>query len=138
MHCTARMTEMLTEFSKQLKSTFEKLTAKDKFLMEEIRVLEETKAIELPNFLPKNSFPHNFAEKGYPQLQSSARRVAYNLILKMRERSVDRMEEMIEMEKLADYTCNPEYLSTWNTLMASQPSFMTLITDLSKTPIFSY
>ncbi|PIA36047.1 hypothetical protein AQUCO_03400147v1 [Aquilegia coerulea] len=169
MHCTARLAEMLSEFSKELKSKSDKLTTKDKFLMEEIKVLEETKAIELPNFLPRTAFltilqrkvkgisdcPTEFVQKvwnyieevvvrvvafhseGYPQLQSSARRAAYNLILKMRERSIDRMKEMIEMEKLADYTCNPEYLSTWNSLMASQPSFMTLITDLSKTPIFS-
>ncbi|GAB4835425.1 hypothetical protein Ancab_000332 [Ancistrocladus abbreviatus] len=43
----------------------------------------------------------------YPQLQYSTRRAAHNLIAKMREQSIDGVMEIVEMEKLTDYTCNP-------------------------------
>ena len=42
----------------------------------------------------------------------------------MKERSVNWVMEIVEMEKLTDYTCNPEYLSEWNTLMSQQDAFM--------------
>uniref|UniRef100_A0A2N9F8Q7 Dynamin-type G domain-containing protein n=1 Tax=Fagus sylvatica TaxID=28930 RepID=A0A2N9F8Q7_FAGSY len=106
----------------------------------EIMVLEETKGIWLPNFLPHTAFltvlqrkvngissiPISFAEKvwnyveevvisvimdhsvNYHQLQLSFRRAGQNLIAKMKERSVDWVMEIVEMEKLTDYTCNPE------------------------------
>uniref|UniRef100_A0A2N9GX23 GED domain-containing protein n=1 Tax=Fagus sylvatica TaxID=28930 RepID=A0A2N9GX23_FAGSY len=89
-----------------------------------------------------SSIPINFAEKvwnyvedvvisvimqhsdNYYQLQLSFRRAGHNLIAKMKERSVNWVMEMVEMEKLTDYTCNPEYLSEWNKLMAQEDSFM--------------
>ncbi|GMY37761.1 dynamin-related protein 4C-like [Fagus crenata] len=88
------------------------------------------------------SIPINFAEKvwnyvedvvisvimqhsdNYYQLRLSFRRAGHNLIAKMKERSVNWVMEMVEMEKLTDYTCNPEYLSEWNKLMAQEDSFM--------------
>ncbi|GMY37762.1 dynamin-related protein 4C-like [Fagus crenata] len=89
-----------------------------------------------------SSIPINFAEKvwnyvedvvisvimqhsdNYYQLQLSFRRAGLNLIAKMKERSVNWVMEIVEMEKLTDYTCNPEYLSEWNKLMAQQDSFL--------------
>uniref|UniRef100_A0A2N9IA35 Dynamin stalk domain-containing protein n=1 Tax=Fagus sylvatica TaxID=28930 RepID=A0A2N9IA35_FAGSY len=89
-----------------------------------------------------SSIPINFAEKvwnyvedvvisvimqhsdNYYQLQLSFRRAGHNLIAKMKERSVNWVMEIVEMEKLTDYTCNPEYLSEWNKLMAQEDSFM--------------
>ncbi|KAF9591284.1 hypothetical protein IFM89_003235 [Coptis chinensis] len=38
---------------------------------------------------------------------------------------------MVEMEKLADYTCDPEYMSSWNLLMAQQDNFITAVRKLS-------
>ncbi|KAF8034731.1 hypothetical protein BT93_C0903 [Corymbia citriodora subsp. variegata] len=61
--------------------------------------------------------------KNYPQLQSSARRAASNLINKMKGRTLHRMMKIVEMEKLTDYTCNPEYLLERNKLMAQQDYF---------------
>ncbi|GMN43451.1 hypothetical protein TIFTF001_012648 [Ficus carica] len=53
----------------------------------------------------------------YYQLQLSTRRASHNLIAKMKERSVKWMMGVVEMEKLTDYTCNPEFLSEWNRLI---------------------
>ncbi|XP_010264116.1 PREDICTED: dynamin-related protein 4C [Nelumbo nucifera] len=161
MHCTARLAEKLNEYSEKLKLRSE--VVKDKFLMEEIRVLEEAKGIELPNFLPRTAFltilqrkvkeisdtPVNFVQdvwaytedvvvrvlmhhsEGYPQLQSCTRRAAQNLIAKMKNHSVDRVVEIVEMEKMTDYTCNPDYMSTWHSLMAQQEAFMMQLNNIS-------
>ncbi|KAF8038487.1 hypothetical protein BT93_B1128 [Corymbia citriodora subsp. variegata] len=60
----------------------------------------------------------------YPQLQSSARRAASNLISKMKGKTLNRMTKIVEMEKLNDYTCNPEYLSERNRLTQQQDYFL--------------
>ncbi|KAL6129487.1 hypothetical protein ACLB2K_072837 [Fragaria x ananassa] len=60
----------------------------------------------------------------YCQLQSCIRRASHNLITRMKERSVKWMKEIVEMESLTDYTCNPEYVSEWTRLMGQQDSFM--------------
>ncbi|GMH11401.1 hypothetical protein Nepgr_013242 [Nepenthes gracilis] len=132
MHCTARLAEMLNQYSNDL-------MAKG---VRRVRILEEVKCISLPNFLPRAAFltvlqrkvkgishtPVEFVNKvwsyveavvvsvlmektdSYPHLQCSTRRAANNLIAKMREQSNARILEIIEMEKLADYTCNPDYI----------------------------
>ena len=76
MHCTARLVEMLNQYSDELHTNAESNPPKNS-LMEEIMVLEETKGIWLPNFLPRTAFltvhqrkvngisciPTSFAEK---------------------------------------------------------------------------
>ncbi|KAK3433430.1 hypothetical protein EUGRSUZ_D01329 [Eucalyptus grandis] len=61
--------------------------------------------------------------ENYPQLQSSTRRAASSLIKKMKGKTMNRMMKIIEMEKLTDYTCNPEYLLEQNKLMNRQDYF---------------
>ncbi|XP_043710127.1 dynamin-related protein 4C-like [Telopea speciosissima] len=153
MHCTARISDMLNEYSQEL--DHRSRDSVTKFLMEEIKVLEEANGIQLSNFLPRTAFlailqskikkivyiPVEFVEKvwiyvetlvvrvltfhskSYPQLQSRTRRVAHDLISKTKDQSVDRVMEMVEMEKLTDYTCNPQYMSKWSKL-AHRPFFM--------------
>ncbi|GMH13070.1 hypothetical protein Nepgr_014911 [Nepenthes gracilis] len=65
--------------------------------------------------------------ENYPQLQYPTRRAAHNLIAKMREQSIARVMEIIEMEKLTDYTCDPDYMADWNALMAFQDRFMEIV-----------
>ncbi|RXH76180.1 hypothetical protein DVH24_019068 [Malus domestica] len=123
-----------------------------------INVLEETKRIILPNFLPHNAFitvleleskvngissiPLGFVEKiwsyiedvvvsvlmrhseNYYKLQLSAKRAGQNLMSKMKERSITWMTEIVEMEKVTDHTCNPEYLSEWNRLIGQHDAFV--------------
>ncbi|KAF6171113.1 hypothetical protein GIB67_020592 [Kingdonia uniflora] len=145
MHCTARMAEMLDEYSKELQSKFHKEITADKFLMDEIRVLLETRGIGLPNFLPKSAFltllqknvkevsetPFVFVEK----LQSSTKRAAQNLMSLIKNKSADRVKEIVEMEKVVDYTCNPDYMSTLNSLMGHQENFTKVLNDMSESKI---
>ncbi|KAF5182598.1 dynamin-related protein 4C [Thalictrum thalictroides] len=170
MHCTARLADKLNDFSKELQHRSDNYSAKEKFLMEEISVLQETKAIGLPNFLPRAAFltvlqrkvkevsdiPIDFVQMvwsyieevvvkvvsfhadAYPQLQNSIRRATHNLILKVKDKSVERVKEIVEMEKLADYTCNPEYTSIWNDLMTQQNNFLTSIADATNEKKFTF
>ncbi|KAK4798463.1 hypothetical protein SAY86_030789 [Trapa natans] len=62
--------------------------------------------------------------ENYPMLQAGAQRAARNLIAKSKERAISRVMEMVEMEKLSDYTCDPEYITRWNTLMQQEPVFL--------------
>ncbi|KAI3722064.1 hypothetical protein L2E82_33089 [Cichorium intybus] len=163
MHGTARLSEMLNEYSNKLQVITDG-AENGNFLMEEIRVLEESRGIELPNFLPRTAFlsilnkkvngiscmPVEFVgnlwhyiedvlitvlmsySENYPPLQSSTRRAARNLISKIKDCSVKRVMEMVEMEKITDYTCNPEYTEIWNKLMAHEQTF--LLAVYTKTP----
>ncbi|KAF2288340.1 hypothetical protein GH714_006884 [Hevea brasiliensis] len=129
------------------------------FLMEEIHVLQESRGIELPNFLPRSAFltilkakvegissvPVNFIEKvwnyienvlvsvltrhseNYHQLHLSTRRAGHNLISKMKEQSISWVTEIVQMEKVTDYTCNPEYMSEWKKLMDKENTFRNIL-----------
>ncbi|KAF2307378.1 hypothetical protein GH714_026720 [Hevea brasiliensis] len=61
--------------------------------------------------------------ENYFQLQLSTRRAGHNLISKMKEQSISWVIEMVQMEKMTDYTCNPDYMSEWNKLMETQDTF---------------
>ncbi|KAG5539890.1 hypothetical protein RHGRI_020195 [Rhododendron griersonianum] len=155
MHCTARLFEMLNQFAYELQKSAENKSTEN-FLVYEMRVLEEAKRIELPNFLPHPAFlvilqkkveqisntPIDFMEEvwnyietvvttvftkhceNYPQLQSATRRAIHSLVEKIKAKSFDRVMEFVEMEKLTDYTCSPEYMSDWGKLMAQQNNFI--------------
>ncbi|XP_055835559.1 dynamin-related protein 4C-like [Solanum dulcamara] len=159
MHSAARLVEMLDQYSKEIHS--KNFGEMEGFLMEEIMVLQETKGIGLPNFLPRAVFlnvlqrkvkgiassPEDFVGKlwnylervvikvlmyhceNYPQLQSSTRRAAQNLIAKKKNESVDWVRGIIGMEKLTDYTCNPDYFATYSKFMAQQDMFMEIMND---------
>ncbi|KAL0693718.1 hypothetical protein Bca4012_060898 [Brassica carinata] len=134
MHCTARLAEMLSQFSDTLQAQPKDVTTE--FLMDEIKILDECKCVGLPNFIPRSAFlailsqyvdgihskPVEFIKKiweyieailipviskyaeNFPQIQSSIKRAGRNLITKMKEQSVNRVAEIVEMEKLTDYT----------------------------------
>ncbi|KAL6130099.1 hypothetical protein ACLB2K_068480 [Fragaria x ananassa] len=155
MHGTARLVELLNQFSDELHK-YDGTDLASNFLMEEIRILEEAKGISLPNFLPRSAFlvilqgkvkrissiPIGFVEKiwsyiedvmisvllrhseNYHQLQLYTKRAGLNLIAKLKERSINWMMEIVEMEKQTDYTCNPEYVTEWNRLMTNLGGFI--------------
>ncbi|KAJ6379360.1 hypothetical protein OIU76_016063 [Salix suchowensis] len=156
MHCTARLAEMLDEYSAKL----HKCSVHTKnFMVNEIEVLQETKGIELPNTLQHTAFlailqqkveeisklPRDFVEKvwtyieyvvisvlnqyseNYHQLQLFIRRAAKKLVGKMKDRSIDWVTENVQMEKGTDYTCNPGYVKEWHALLAQQPKFFDAI-----------
>ncbi|KAG6788255.1 hypothetical protein POTOM_004314 [Populus tomentosa] len=155
MHGVARVVEMFNQYSDELFNCPESEHTRN-FLMDEIRVLDDAKAIALPNFLPRHAFlsllqrkvervshiPFGFVEKAwayfenvvlsvsthhtenYPQVLLTTKRACENLMEKMREQSTDWVSELVEMEKLTDYTCNPEYLKEWNMLMSHRQTFI--------------
>ncbi|XP_052879836.1 dynamin-related protein 4C-like isoform X2 [Gossypium arboreum] len=165
-HGTARLVEMLNQFSYELHNCEESNLSKD-FLTEEIKGLEEAKGIELPNFLPCEAFlrilrrkverisylPIKFTEKYwdyidnvmifvltrhsemYYHLQVSAKGAAHNLVQKLREQSINRAKEIVEMEKLTGYTCNPDYMMEWNKLMDQQDHFINQISGTNMQPL---
>uniref|UniRef100_A0A1J3KAJ7 Dynamin-related protein 4C n=1 Tax=Noccaea caerulescens TaxID=107243 RepID=A0A1J3KAJ7_NOCCA len=169
MHCTARLAEMLSEFSDNLQGQPLKATTTE-FLMDEIKILDECKCVGLPNFIPRSAFlailsqhvdgihtkPVEFIKKiwdyievvlspviikqseNFPQIQSSVKRAARNLMSKMKEQSVNRVTEIVEMEKLTDYTCNPDYMKSWTEKTALQQNFITaVLDDFNKPEYFS-
>ncbi|XP_049935890.1 dynamin-related protein 4C-like [Nymphaea colorata] len=62
--------------------------------------------------------------ESYPQVQISVKRAAQSVMNKMRAFSVERVREMVETEKIADYTCNPLYRSTWSSFISRTDEFM--------------
>ncbi|CAA0812173.1 Dynamin-related protein 4C [Striga hermonthica] len=163
MHCTARLAEMLSRYSDDMQGKGSQYESTDKFLLDEISVLEETKAIGLPNFLPRAAFllllekkvkgvsfmafefintTWDYIEKvliyvltkhsdNYPQLLSSMRQAARNLVAMKRKQSEVWVLDMVEMEKMTDYTCNPEYMALWSKLMAYQNKFTEILKNNS-------
>ncbi|KAI3916079.1 hypothetical protein MKW98_004520 [Papaver atlanticum] len=140
-HCTARLAEMPDNYAAELKSKSPWNNNKDSFLTEEVKVLGETKGIGLPNFLPRAAFLTILQRRievvadtpvYYPQLQSFIRWAAHNLMIKVRNRSIERVKEIVEMEKMADYSCSPDYITTWTRLMLQQQQFKDVINDGSK------
>ncbi|KAL8151004.1 hypothetical protein V2J09_020812 [Rumex salicifolius] len=162
MHCTSRLAELMDGYFNNLQHS----TANEGlFLMEEVTILEDSKGIWLPNFLPRSVFltflhgkvrvinptPAAFIEgvwdyleevvsrvmrnhcTNFPQLHSTMRRAAEGVVSKMKKQGTERMKEMLEMEKVADYTCCPEYISTWKHLMAHQQEFMAIVEETAKT-----
>ncbi|KAA8538982.1 hypothetical protein F0562_025674 [Nyssa sinensis] len=138
MHCTARLAEMLNQYSLELQKSAEDGSSEN-FLMEEITVLQEAKGTPV-EFVAK---VWNYIEtvvlavlmhhsENYPQLQSSTRRAAQNLIAKMKERSTQVVMDIVEMEKLTDYTCDPEYMTVWRKLMENQNVFNEVMNNLWK------
>ncbi|XP_065017541.1 dynamin-related protein 4C-like [Musa acuminata AAA Group] len=162
MHATARVADMHIHYANQLPSQCP--ITDDKFLMEEIDVLEEVMGIGLPNFLPPTAFhtilkrkikmvadaPHQFVlevwgyvedvvvrmlllqSQNFPQLQSSIRVTAQDVVNKMRRKSLAFVQEIIEMEMTANYTWNTEYIKTWTELMDGQRDFKVVIDDHSR------
>ncbi|ESQ29441.1 hypothetical protein EUTSA_v10023322mg [Eutrema salsugineum] len=163
MHCTARLAEMLSQFSDNLQAQPKDVT---EFLMDEIKILDECKCVGLPNFIPRSAFlailsqhvdgihgkPVDFIKKiwdyvemvlssvlnkyseNFPQIQSSIKRAGRNLICKMKEKSVERVIEIVEMEKLTDYTCNPEYMTSWTEKTGAQQNFIKAVLNDEKKP----
>ncbi|KAH6835358.1 Dynamin related protein 4C [Perilla frutescens var. hirtella] len=164
MHATARLAEMLSKYTADMQSasSTKDFKSKKNFLLDEIKILEETKSIGLPNFLPKSAFltllhnkvkaisaiPLDCVEKiwsyiqkvvtsvllrhceNYPQLIACTRRAAQNVIASKKQQTINWMNDLVEMEKFADYTCNPQYTTTWNELMSHQDDFMKKINNV--------
>ncbi|OAY78522.1 Dynamin-related protein 4C [Ananas comosus] len=91
LHGTARIAEMLHKYAAKLPAKCP-TAANELFLMEEVQVLEETKGIRLPNFLPRSTFltilkrkidivsplPHEFVAEVWAYVETVATEVLLN------------------------------------------------------------
>ncbi|CAH1445012.1 unnamed protein product [Lactuca virosa] len=151
IHCDDRLVEMLDEFSKKLHSS---VKFSESFLVEEIQVIEETNNGILLSHLPPHSLllrrkvnniynlPLGFVKEvwgyleivcdrvlidhygNYPQLLSSMRKATHNVMEKMKFEFLERVVEMMEMEKATDYTSDPDFIASWHKLMDNRDEFM--------------
>ncbi|CAN8240979.1 unnamed protein product, partial [Cochlearia groenlandica] len=154
MHSTCRLADMLSVFSEDLQETspvndFELLSDEIKVL-EECKSIDlpgffprsafsalhsqhvdgiKTKPVEFIREIfdyvevVLSSVITKYTEN-FPQIRSSIKRAGRDLIAKIKEQSVERVIEMIEMEKLAAYTCNPEYVTVYTKNIANQRIFL--------------
>ncbi|KMZ68403.1 Dynamin-related protein 4C [Zostera marina] len=60
----------------------------------------------------------------YPQIQICTAKALDVLIDTLREKSLQHVREMVDMEKTADYTTNPDYTKTFASLISEQEEFM--------------
>ncbi|VVA41742.1 PREDICTED: dynamin-related, partial [Prunus dulcis] len=102
MHCKARLVEMLNKCSDQLHEC-NVSDPKSNFLLEEIAILEEAKVLQ-GKVKGISSIPIGFVEQVWSYIEDVVLRAGHNLIEKMKERSINWMTEIVEMEKLTDYT----------------------------------
>jgi GTPase SAR1 family protein len=149
MHCTARLVEKLNQFSTELHNCSDhtkKFMMNEIEVLEETKGIELPNILPHAAFLTIlqqkveeiSELPIRFVEnvwtyiegvvisvldrhsKNYHQLQLFIRRVAHQLVAKMKDRSIDWVAEIVQMEKETGYTCNPEYMKEWNKLMTQQ------------------
>ncbi|CAK8578620.1 unnamed protein product [Lathyrus sativus] len=74
----------------------------------------------------------NRHSSNYYQLQVSIRRAAELLIEKKKKSSIQHVLQAVQMEKLTDYTCNPEYLKEYNKLMSLQEAFLKEVLNVNR------
>ncbi|KAE8686620.1 Dynamin-related protein 4C [Hibiscus syriacus] len=63
----------------------------------------------------------------YYLLKVCTKRAAHKLVQKRREQSINRVKEIVQMEKLTGYTCNPDYMTKWMNLMSQQDYFISQV-----------
>ncbi|KAL1192097.1 Dynamin-related protein 4C [Cardamine amara subsp. amara] len=154
MHSTARLADMLDKFSDNLQAEPEVVTTQflmDEIkVLEECKCIGLPNFIPRSAFLAIlskrvdaiHTKPVEFItetwdyiegvvlsvltkySENFPQIQSSIKRAGRNLITKIKEESVNRVIEIIKMEKLTDYTCDPQYMTAYNQKLAAQEIFI--------------
>ncbi|GJV36662.1 dynamin-related protein 4C-like protein [Tanacetum coccineum] len=153
MHCNARVVEMLDELSKELHNDVkfsENFLVEEMHILEEgngIRLPNFLPHSMLLCLLQRkvnniSSLPISFANKvwGYleivcvrilmdhggnhPQLLSSIRKATQKVMEKMKLKYLERVVEMTDMEKITDYTCDPDFFASYNKLMSSRDEFV--------------
>ncbi|XP_019093526.1 PREDICTED: dynamin-related protein 4C-like [Camelina sativa] len=163
MHCTARLADMLSKFSDDLqakpKDVREFLMDEIKIL-DECKCVGLPNFIPRSAFLAilsqhvdnVHDKPVEFIKKiwdyievvlssviakyseNFPQIQTSIKRAGRNLITNIKEQSVERVMEIVEMEKLTDYTCNPDYMTSWTQKTSEQQNFIHAVLYDGKRP----
>ncbi|KAL8230152.1 hypothetical protein R6Q59_000512 [Mikania micrantha] len=153
MHCNARLAEMLDKLSQDLQSSvsFSKnFLVEEMQILEEangIRLPHFLPHLVFSSLLKRrvngvSDMPICFVNKvcgyleivcvralmdccgSYPQLLPSMKKATQNVTGRMKIKFMERVDEMIEMEKMTDYTCDPEFIPSYNKLMGNRDQFL--------------
>ncbi|KAI3496992.1 hypothetical protein L1887_39372 [Cichorium endivia] len=158
MHCNARLAEMLDEFSKELHESdkfSENFLVEEMEILKEANGIWLPNFLPNHAFLcllkrkvnGVSDLHIGFVNKvwgylevasvrvlidhcgNYPQLLPSIKKASQNVILRMKEKLIEKVIEMMEIEKVTDYTCDPEYyIASCNKLMGkSREDFLKAI-----------
>ncbi|KAD2132534.1 hypothetical protein E3N88_41780 [Mikania micrantha] len=153
MHCNARLAEMLDKLSQDLQSSVnfsENFLVEEMQILEEangIRLPHFFPHLVFSSLLKRrvnsvSDLPVCFVNKvcgyleivcvrvlmdccgSYPQLLPSMKKATQNVMGRMKIKFMERVDEMIEMEKMTDYTCDPEFIPSYNKLMGNRDLFL--------------
>ncbi|CAI9265565.1 unnamed protein product [Lactuca saligna] len=153
MHCNARLAEMLDEFSEELHKSekiSENFLVEEMLVLEEANGIRLSFFLSHSAFLYLlkkkltniSNLPISFLNKvwGYleivwvrvlmdhcenhPQILPSMKKASLNVMLRMKEKLVERVYKKIEREKVTDYTCDPDFIASWNKLMGKRDEFL--------------
>ncbi|KAI3708528.1 hypothetical protein L2E82_37732 [Cichorium intybus] len=148
MHCNARLAEMLDEFSKELHESdkfSENFLVVEMEILKEANGIRLPNFLPNHAFLcllkrkvnSVSDLPIGFVNKvweylevvsfrvlidhcgNYPQLLPSIKKASQNVILRMKEKFIEKVIEMMDMEEVTDNTCDPDYIASCNKLMGS-------------------
>nr|GFB64509.1 dynamin-related protein 4C-like [Tanacetum cinerariifolium] len=72
----------------------------------------------------------------YPQLLPSMKKATLHVMREKKVQFEERVVEMIEMEKITDYTCDPDFTSSYNKLMGHRSTFSTSMSNRYYTTTF--
>ncbi|XP_076895678.1 dynamin-related protein 4C-like isoform X2 [Bidens hawaiensis] len=161
MCCNARLVEMVDELSKELHKNAkpsENFMLEEIHVLEEAKGIQLPNFLPEYVFLyllqqkvsSISDLPKAFVNKvagyieniclkvlidlcgNYPQLLSPMRKAAQNVMAKMKNKFLKRVSEMIEMEKITGYTCDPHFVDSWNGLKSAHYQLINAISALSE------
>ncbi|KAL5209359.1 hypothetical protein ABZP36_004982 [Zizania latifolia] len=160
LHGTARIAEMMNGYLKRLPAQCPNDCNGDNlFLMEEVRVLEETKGINLPNFLPRSAFlvllkkkvetvghvPQDLVDEVWSYVEDVVVKIlakhsdnfpqvqssCRRAVQSLMDKARARSAQHVK-ELIADYTANPDYMKSWTEIMQCHEMFMEAVENKSK------
>ncbi|KAM0029000.1 putative dynamin stalk domain, GTPase effector domain, Dynamin superfamily [Helianthus debilis subsp. tardiflorus] len=146
MHCDARLAEMVDKLSKDLQSSVnfsENFLVEEMQVLEEANGIRLPNFLPRSVFLSLlrrkvnaiSDLHVSFVNKvwdyleivcarvlidrcgNYPQMLPSMKKATQHVMAKLKAMFVERVVEMIEMEKMTDYTCDPDFITSYNKLM---------------------
>ncbi|PWA85556.1 dynamin central domain-containing protein [Artemisia annua] len=157
MHCNARLVEMLDEFSIELNTSIkfsEDFLVEEMKVLEEANGIRLPTFLPHSVFLcllqrkvnTISNMPVSFVDKvwsyletvcvrvltdrcdNYPQLLPFMRKATLHVMREKKVQFEEKVAEMIEMEKITDYTCDPEFTASYNKLMGYRSTFSSSLT----------
>ncbi|KAJ0801814.1 putative dynamin stalk domain, GTPase effector domain, Dynamin superfamily [Helianthus annuus] len=142
MHCDTRLVEMLDKLSKDLQASEVKGIRLPHFIPHSLFLRLLKKKVNSVSELPINfvndvwGYLETVCAKvlidqcgNYPKLLPSIKKATEHVVSKMKAKFVERVVEMIEMEKITDYTCDPGFIISYNKPMNYHAQFSNLLTS---------